>query len=80
MSYKYSIYRTKSNSGGTNQIVTYGIKVLSDDDILICEYEDISPNKEHITKLIELLGSEEIEKEQLNYIIEDYVTLIFSLE
>ena len=80
MSYKYSLINSEILSESGKYELTYGISVSDSSGVRIAEYCDISPDRSDIKRIISLLSEEEIEPDQLNYIIEDFVSLTFSLE
>lgn len=75
----YQIVTSECKTEGCEGTVVYGIKVIYYGDICkFIEIEDISCNKQDVATLISSLIIEDVQPDQLGYIIEDYLAQLYS--
>lgn len=75
----YQIVTSECRAEGCEGTLVYGIKVIYYGDV--CEFfeiKDISCNKQDVANLISSLIIEDVEHDQLGYIIEDYLAQLYS--
>ena len=74
MNYKYVLTETTYYNGEHTR-TSYGIVVISteDDVTVLCSVEDITDERDGLSKLVELCNSEKLEIEHLQNVVEDFL-------
>lgn len=71
---RYRIYESVCKTNGAEGALVFGIRAVCPDDMnKRIEFEDISSEYKDVERLKDMLEGEDIDLDQLGYIIEDYV-------
>lgn len=75
---RYRIITTEIRTESRESVEVYGLEVIYFGKICrFAEIEDISCRKKDVERLIEMLVMEDVEPDQLMYIVEDYIVQLY---